>query len=544
MVNTGRFDMVGEINKRLLNRMIGILFYKGFLAVKGTYQISSQDIPDALTEFTEIAYQISLKDPPHVNLVENGKLLLLVNAEAEFIILGGLQLEFDSTFSVKADYTYDHAHNSFFVDLAKATIDSVEINDTYNLAHNVMAKFNEIVSAAVQANLADEYTGFDVPLVLYSQELPLMPPGDAYKLTVEMGGVKTFHDSVLAGAVNILHYAGGNIANVTDFTQGKDLAVGISENAMHRVFNFWWDNTTWSKSIAKDETKEIDAIEDFFNFIEPVFSLATTMASLGFLETDYHVDRAWVEYGASAVFSQPDFNLAAGNLLSFSNFKVKVHVYARVKATITASLEVDSSSIIPDDWTPWEDDIVISKKTTTATLFNLSEDIEINLNNAEGKVYLDDKNRIMGKITDIDITVSLGDDWFSHLVSAVINAIIGFVEKIVEDHLPPIVLYPAVITKDIPRLNTPLTLDLDVLDVYDEEIIIATNVKFEEMPKNCLLPAFVANKNPSSLEVHRLDCQHVEEMSQGHKVAYYVLNDALEDGYDGCKYCLPEYHTR
>jgi hypothetical protein len=129
-------------------------------------------------------------------------------------------------------------------------------------------------------------------------------------------------------------------------------------------------------------------------------------------------------------------------------------------------------------------------------------------------------------------------------VSAIINAIIGFVEKLVEDHLPPIVLYPAVITKEIPKVDTPVTLDLDVLDVYDDEIIVATNVKFEEMPKNCLLPAFVANKNPASLEVHRLDCQWVEEMSQEHKVAYYVLNDALDDGYDGCKYCLPEYHTR
>jgi hypothetical protein len=544
MLKTGNFDMVGEISKRFLNRIIGILFYKGFLTINGVYKISSQDIPDALTEFTEIKYQVSLKEPPNVNLVENGKVLLLVNAEAEFIILGGLLLEFDVTFSVKADFSFDRVHNRFFVDLAKAAVDSIEINDSYELPHKVMSKFNEIVSIAVRENLADQYTVIDIPLVLYSQELPEMPEGDSYEMDIALGGVKTFQNDILAGAVNILKYNGGNISNVANFIQGKDLAVGISEKAMHRVFNFWWDNTTWSKSIEEDKTAEIDAVEDFLNFIEPVFSLAVTMASLGILETDYHVDRAWVDYGARVEFGKPEFDLKAGNIFKLSKFKVKVHVYATVRATVTAKLVVDTSPGIPDDWTPWEDDITISSRTSTAKFFDLSEDIEVNLNYAEGKVYLDDKNRIMGKLNDFDVSLSLGNDWYEHLLAAVLNTILDFVKNIVKGHIPPLALFPAVITKDIPKIDTPITLDLDVFDVYDDETIIATNVKFEEMSKTGLLAAFVANKNPDSLEVHRLGCEHVHEMNEGNIVAYYVLNDALEDGYDGCKYCLPEYHTR
>jgi len=221
-----------------------------------------------------------------------------------------------------------------------------------------------------------------------------------------------------------------------------------------------------------------------------------------------------------------------------------VHVYATVRATVTAKLVVDTSPCIPDGWTPWEDDITISSRTSTAKFFDLSEDMEVNLNYAEGKVYLDDENRIMGKLNDFNVSLSLGNDWYEHLLAAVLNTILDFVKNIVKSHIPPIVLFPAVITRDIPKIVTPITLDLDVFDVYDDETIIATNVKFEEMPKIGLLAAFVANKNPDSLEVHRLGCEHVHEMNERNIVAYYVLNDALEDGYDGCKYCLPEYHTR
>lgn len=46
------------------------------------------------------------------------------------------------------------------------------------------------------------------------------------------------------------------------------------------------------------------------------------------------------------------------------------------------------------------------------------------------------------------------------------------------------------------------------------------------------------------MEVHRPDCQWVEQIDQLYRVGYYLLIDAIHDEYDGCKYCLPEYHTR
>ena len=55
---------------------------------------------------------------------------------------------------------------------------------------------------------------------------------------------------------------------------------------------------------------------------------------------------------------------------------------------------------------------------------------------------------------------------------------------------------------------------------------------------------YVANKNPHCKEVHKVDCQWVNKMRPDNKVPYTSLSDALDDGYDGCFYCLKEYHSR
>jgi hypothetical protein len=52
---------------------------------------------------------------------------------------------------------------------------------------------------------------------------------------------------------------------------------------------------------------------------------------------------------------------------------------------------------------------------------------------------------------------------------------------------------------------------------------------------------FVANRN--SGEVHRSNCVWVQRMSSRNKVAYREVELALHHGYNGCRYCLPEYDT-
>lgn len=52
---------------------------------------------------------------------------------------------------------------------------------------------------------------------------------------------------------------------------------------------------------------------------------------------------------------------------------------------------------------------------------------------------------------------------------------------------------------------------------------------------------FLANSN--SKEVHVATCDWAHKVGPGHKVAYKDLERALKHGYNGCRYCLPEYST-
>ncbi len=52
---------------------------------------------------------------------------------------------------------------------------------------------------------------------------------------------------------------------------------------------------------------------------------------------------------------------------------------------------------------------------------------------------------------------------------------------------------------------------------------------------------FVANRNTK--EVHVANCEWVSRMNSGNKKAYHELDRALGHGYNGCKYCLPEFDT-
>ena len=54
---------------------------------------------------------------------------------------------------------------------------------------------------------------------------------------------------------------------------------------------------------------------------------------------------------------------------------------------------------------------------------------------------------------------------------------------------------------------------------------------------------YLANANPSKLEVHDLDnektsCQIDEIIRAGHERPYNSLDQARRDGYDNCAYCL------
>jgi hypothetical protein len=187
----------------------------------------------------------------------------------------------------------------------------------------------------------------------------------------------------------------------------------------------------------------------------------------------------------------------------------------------------------------------VGRTTTNVTLFSLSiSDLDISVDRAAGRVYLDDENRIMGDLEEIRVSVNLGDEWYTYLPEYILNKIIDFVEDLVKEKIPPIVLSPALISQEVPMLGE-VEVDVDVLETFEKEAVVSMMVSLKDIERFTIpVPRYVANSNPASLEVHRAECRWVQEINEENKVGYFILYDAFKDGYDGCRYCLPEYHTR
>jgi hypothetical protein len=56
-------------------------------------------------------------------------------------------------------------------------------------------------------------------------------------------------------------------------------------------------------------------------------------------------------------------------------------------------------------------------------------------------------------------------------------------------------------------------------------------------------PAYIANGNSGSLELHLPNCYWARKISGRNKIPYNDLDLALRRGYNGCHHCLPDYHT-
>jgi hypothetical protein len=117
------------------------------------------------------------------------------------------------------------------------------------------------------------------------------------------------------------------------------------------------------------------------------------------------------------------------------------------------------------------------------------------------------------------------------------------VKGIVVANLPEIPLFPTIIDLDAPSLGYTFQIAQQELSTTDDEVYIRLNGDIEQF--KCIpapLPGFIANKH--TMEVHRVSCTVLEDMKESNKVGYFVLMDALNQGYDACGKCIPSYSKR
>ena len=512
-MSTAGFDFVAEINETLVNRALAAAFYTTAIphTIAGDYTPSGVEIPTELRPYAEVEYEIRLKEPPTVDAFTGNVVRILFNVESVLKVLGGLRLEFDVVASVEASPTYDQTARVLTINLKTARIDKLDINDKYGLSKEVLSRLNSVIAAAIRSGVLEKVEKISVATIA-SVDLPDMPPGPSNKLKIGLGNIKILNRSVLAVCLNFLEYVGGDIARLTDFSGGLDFCGEVSEAAMHRVFDFWWDRTTHPKNVNISDRYTVPGLD---TAAEVALALSTLGLSLAIVDLN-----SWIEYDVTVRFGKPNFNLKSGNKIE-ANCDLHLDARAEVKVEIRNKVTGDRH---------------------TRSLGSLSiSNQHVVVDKILAEVFLDDQNRLMGKIVEVDVEIDLP----RRIPEVALNWLIDQIEALIKNRIPPFPLSPALITREIPGTALTLQVDIDRLATDEDEAIVGTTLAFKEIGRTAIpVPKFIANKDPLAREVHRADCQQVEKIWEKNKVGYYVLLDALKDGYDGCKYCLPEYHRR
>ncbi|MEN6291791.1 MAG: hypothetical protein ABFD07_07240, partial [Methanobacterium sp.] len=135
-------------------------------------------------------------------------------------------------------------------------------------------------------------------------------------------------------------------------------------------------------------------------------------------------------------------------------------------------------------------------------------EIGIDVKKAEGKVYLDDRNRLMAEIEDLDIDFDLPWD----LPEVVLNWIVEFTGEILAAELPAFPLSSAFIAKDVPDLKLTLETDIKKLVINDVEAVIGADLEIKERARVSSNPIVVTNIDPNSLDVHRISSEYIERI--------------------------------
>jgi subtilisin family serine protease len=96
------------------------------------------------------------------------------------------------------------------------------------------------------------------------------------------------------------------------------------------------------------------------------------------------------------------------------------------------------------------------------------------------------------------------------------------------------------------RIEVKLPLGARAGDVYpvsvEQRVNGTTTGRVNLVARIMGTPAYIANCNPDSLEIHLPNCQWAKKISGPHKVPYDDLQLALRRGYNGCHFCLPDYN--
>lgn len=526
------YDLLVQMDEILLNKALAALYYSGFLTLEGEYNFVD-GIPESLHDFTKFSYKIRMKNEPLIDLRGRDQVYIKFAVELKLIVLTGIILEFDASFQADSKIRFDAISKKLTFDLSSAQITNLYINDTYRFHKKFIDNINEVLAVILTVYLTEDRKTIEIPLVLEQLALPEMPAGDAYQLPVRLGDVFVYNNHLLAIGINFFEDTAEEIVAVDDMS-GSELYVSLKENTLKQVFDFWWDNTQYDKSQEFSGSLPLKA-EDIF---EKSTDFLSRLVTLGLIETHTDYKNLWLAYeGQVRILEKPEFEFQEDNKVLIHALNVAASLKTAFSAEVKKDILVDTSLFIPDKITPWEDDRLIKHSEGCKEILKLEHEAKLYINQAEGTLKLNESNNLVIDIVKADFTLEFGDKWYDNLSEKAINAIIDLFEKKIIDKIPNLVVSPSMLLSKFEAGGYTLQMSAHHLSFDNDRLTLAADIGVNElMSKGVPVPAYIGNKR--SRRIHHFSCTSIEDIEMENRIGFYVLYEALKEGYTTCKSCL------
>ncbi len=532
---TNSYDMLVEIDEKLLNKAMAMAYYAGFIKFEGDYNLVT-GVPDELQGFTRFHYKLVLNNEPFVDLRGKDEVNVRLSGAINLVVFGGIPINLDVELSVKTIALFDMAHQNLNYKVEEVKIIRLVLNDKIQMHKNFVGKLNEIFGILLNDYFKNGVKTFHSGFVLQSLSLPMMPVGDTNKLPVSQVDVQIVDNRTLTVGINFFtNTCPVNLSGL--YNNGKELYFGFKETALNSIFDFWWSRTTFNKS--KEFTGQTSI--GFDSTLEKSVDLATRVLSLGFIESDTNYENVVLDYGGKvSVTQKPEFDFQENNVVKISKLVIQTDLFGSVTADVYKDISLDTSSFIPDSITPWNDDIKLKNINKRKEIASLKDSFDIDIIDAEGKIAFNDDNNLVVKIVKADFSLD-----FKHKTSGfskrIWDKLIAFIKDRLIEKIPEIVLSPSLVLSKIDVFDFTGSLNQTEIKLDSNEFSINTNIIVNELRNlPVAVPLYIANEKTKV--IHKLECPMVSDIDPENRVGYFVIYEALSDKYKACKACLNAYH--
>jgi hypothetical protein len=445
-------------------------------------------------------------------------------------------------FGASAEIRFDLATKRMVYDLRRSEIYDVRLNDRFRFHQNALERLNDIIKIVLRQYMSQGVQEIQLPLDMMNQGVvhvfvPTLPDTPDTRLPVKVVDVAIFDKRHLAIGVDFFEHTGGSFAGISDLTQGAEMVAGLRADAIRQIARFWWERTETEKARDFRITLPVNARRT----LAKVSDLLERGITLGVLDPDTEIIRSeFVVDGTVKMLDLPEIEFLSGNRAQISSLKLAVDVRARLETELDRIVTLDTSGIIPDSLTPWEDDRTLSERKSVGYLFNMDVNLAVEVERARCAVKLDDQGRVVLKVTEADVELDLGSRWYENLTDRAANTLLDLLERTIVSRVPEIVISPSLLLSDVKALGYTFDVDVEGLELEPEELAIRCNLGVRELVKGSI-PAPLYIGNTKSKRLHRFDCAVVEDIDFVHRRGYHGISEAIRDGLKPCGECLRGY---